>query len=195
MKYEVALVSIAVAHQTETQQAFYAAAMLRQIGGNQRSAPMLSRRKLVALTLVAAAAGLGYVNLGRLMKPEVFTGLVPGVALGGYDAVSYFAEAAPRPGREDLTLLHAGVVWRFASEANRDIFRADPARYAPRYGGYCAYAVAGGGAAGADPRFWRIVDGRLYLNASRRVHEKWERNPAGYIAKADANWPRVLRWG
>jgi len=142
-----------------------------------------------------AAAGLAVERLRPRGKPRYDTSLLPGVALGGYDPVSYFAGAVPQRGLAGLTLEHDGAAWRFSSAENRDQFRARPAAYLPRYGGYCAYAVAGGGTAGADPEVWQIVDGRLYLNASRRVHAKWLRDPAGYIARADANWPGVLGRG
>jgi hypothetical protein len=155
----------------------------------------LTRRRLLALLALPAAAGLAYAALPAGDRPALFTGIVTGVAVGGYDPVAYFTAGVATPGRADITLEHSGAIWRFASPASRDAFRAAPDRFAPRYGGYCAYAVAGGGTSGGDPRYWRIVDGRLYLNASARVHEKWGRDIAGYIAKADANWPAVLKGG
>jgi len=154
---------------------------------------MLSRRALIgtAAIIFAGAAG-AYLWIARASKPRVFTGIVPGVALGGYDPVAYFTDGAAMPGREDLSLLHDGATWHFASDENRKTFRADPSRYAPQYGGYCAYAVAGGGTSGGSPKAWRIVDGRLYLNATSRVQLNWEKDIPGYIRKADANWPKVL---
>lgn len=154
---------------------------------------MPTRRHAAALTLAAAGLVLGLLNYARLMKPAVFTGPVPGVALAGIDPVSYFTDSEPRPGRGDLTHAYSGATWRFVTERSREAFRADPVRFAPQFGGYCAYAVAGGGVAPGDPQFWQIIDGRLYLNASRRVHEKWSKDPTSYIAAGNANWPRVLR--
>ncbi len=154
---------------------------------------MLSRRVLIstaAVTFVGAVAI--YLVIGRESMPPVFTGLVPGVALGGYDTVAYFTDGTPTSGREDVSLLHNGATWRFANEDNRRAFRADPNRYAPQYGGYCAYAVAGGDTSGGHPKSWRIVDGRLYVNATPRVQLKWETAIPAYIKKADANWPKVL---
>ena len=155
---------------------------------------MLPRRALIgtAAIIVSGAAG-AYLWIARASKPRVFTGIVAGVALGGYDAVAYFTDGTPTPGREDLSLLHDGAAWRFTNDDNRRAFRADPSRYAPQYGGYCAYAVAGGGTSGGSPKAWRIVDGRLYLNATPRVQLNWEKDIPGYIRKADANWPQVLR--
>ena len=76
--------------------------------------------------------------------------------------------------------------------ANREQFAKDPARYAPEFGGYCAYAVSRGYTANIDPNAWRIVDGRLYLNYSKRVQKLWEEDVPGNIAKGRQNWPGVL---
>jgi YHS domain-containing protein len=125
-------------------------------------------------------------------QPAIFTGIVKGVAVGGRDAVAYFTQSKPVAGSESITLEHEGAVWRFASEANRDAFKADPAKYAPQYGGYCAYAVARGYTAKGDPEQWSIVGGKLYLNYDAPTKAAWEKDVPGYIARADANWPRVL---
>lgn len=154
---------------------------------------MLTRRQSTALSLAVLGIVVGLFNYASLMKPAVYTGPVPGVALAGIDPVSYFTDGEPRPGRSDMTITHSGATWHFATEQTREVFRADPVRFAPQFGGYCAYAVAGGSIAPGDPRFWQIVDGRLYVNASRRVQEKWAGDPAKYIAAGNGNWPRVLR--
>lgn len=114
-----------------------------------------------------------------------------GVAIRGTDPVAYFRNGRPVAGRADITHAWQGVSWRFATEANRDAFAADPARYAPAYGGFCAWAVAEGYTAPIDPAAWTIVEGRLYLNYSRSIQRRWERDIAGNIARADANWPRL----
>ena len=85
-----------------------------------------------------------------------------------------------------------GAVWRFASAENREAFAANPVQYAPQYGGYCAWAVSQGYTASTDPEAWRIVDGKLYLNYSRSVQQKWEQDIPGNITAGDANWPKVL---
>ena len=121
---------------------------------------MLSRRALfgsVALTAIGAAGA--YLWVGRATKPRVFTGIQAGVALGGYDAVAYFTDGTPTPGREDLSLLHEALLGALPTTTTAKAFRADPGRYAPKFGGYCAYAVAGGGTSGGSPKAWRIVDG------------------------------------
>jgi YHS domain-containing protein len=133
-----------------------------------------------------------YAPQTKAAKPEVFTGIVRGVAVGGYDPVAYFNQGKPVKGSAAVTLKHAGATWRFATEANRDAFKADPDKYAPRYGGYCAWAVSQGYTAKGDPRSWKIVNGRLYLNYNADVQKTWEKSAPKLIRKGDANWPRVL---
>ena len=112
-----------------------------------------------------------------------------GVAVRGTDVVAYVTEGRPVVGRAEFTHAWRGADWRFASAANRDRFATDPERYAPAYGGFCAYAVSEGYTAPIDPAAWKIVDGRLYLNYDRSVQRRWARDIPGRIARADANWP------
>jgi hypothetical protein len=86
-----------------------------------------------------------------------------------------------------------GAKWFFATAANRDLFESDPEKYAPQYGGYCAYAVAMGKTADIDPNAWKIVDGKLYLNYNQEIQVKWLEDVPGYIQKADMNWPGVVK--
>jgi YHS domain-containing protein len=111
------------------------------------------------------------------------------VAIKGYDPVAYFTQKMPVKGSDMYELEWEGAKWRFASMANLDLFRGDPAKYAPRYGGYCAYGVAVGGLYNIKPEAWSIVDGTLYLNKNLRIRETWRKDIPGYIEKADANWP------
>lgn len=157
---------------------------------------LLRRSVLVWWTCLAVVATLAVLILAatavRATEPTVFTGIVKGVALGGYDAVAYFTDGTAVQGRQDLTVEHNGAVWRFATETNRNAFNADPTKYAPQYGGYCAWAVASGYTAKGDPKVWKIVNGKLYLNFNASVQKDWEKDIAGNVKKADANWPRVL---
>jgi hypothetical protein len=132
------------------------------------------------------------VQNAHARQAEVFTGIVKGVAVGGYDPVAYFTEGRAIKGSPAIKLQHAGVEWRFSSETNRSLFEADPMKFAPRYGGYCAWAASRGYTAKGDPKAWSIVDGKLYLNYNREVRETWQKDASGNIAKADANWPKVL---
>jgi YHS domain-containing protein len=147
-------------------------------------------RRLFAALLISVCA-LSYGALAR--SPEIFTGLVDGVAVGGYDPVAYFTEHKPVPGKAGITYSWKGATWRFVNEQNRETFKAAPEKYAPQYGGYCAYAVAKGGTAKGDPAAWRIVGGKLYLNVNASVQKIWEKDIPGYVKAADKNWPEVLK--
>ena len=113
-------------------------------------------------------------------------------AIRGYDPVAYFTQGRPVKGSPVFTHRWNGATWRFASAENRDRFAAAPQTYAPQYGGYCAYGVAGGYAVKIEPDAWSVVDGKLYLNYDRRVQADWQKDVPGYVRKADANWPGVL---
>lgn len=115
-----------------------------------------------------------------------------GVAIEGYDPVAYFTDGRPVEGKKGFETEWNGATWRFASAEHRDLFAADPGKYAPQYGGYCAWAVSQGSTAGIDPEAWKIHDGKLYLNYDRSVQEKWLADMENLIAKGDANWPKLL---
>lgn len=127
----------------------------------------------------------------RAEKPVNTTLL--GVAIKGYDPVSYFTDSKPVKGDSDYSYEWNGAEWRFSSAAHRDLFKADPVKYAPQYGGYCAWAVSRGYTAGIDPDAWKIVNGRLYLNYSLKVQQQWSEDIPGNIAKAEENWPKILK--
>ena len=110
----------------------------------------------------------------------------------GFDSVAYFTESKAIQGRSRFSYEYGGATWHFASAANRDLFAHNPQRYAPQYGGYCAYAVSQGALADGDPRLWKVVNGKLYLNLNKRIQRTWKADITGYITKADNNWPKVL---
>ena len=114
-----------------------------------------------------------------------------GLALQGYDPVAYFTDKQPVRGKAEFTAQHEGATYRFASAANRDAFAAAPAKYAPQYGGYCAFGLASGYKAPIEPDAWTVVDGKLYLNYNRSIRSRWSTDIPGFIRKADANWPTV----
>lgn len=115
-----------------------------------------------------------------------------GLAVQGYDAVAFFTERKPVKGSPAHQLQWNGATWRFASPQALAAFTADPARYAPQFGGYCAWAVSQHYLAPGDPNFWKIVDGKLYLNANARAKQLWEADQTSAIARGHANWPAVL---
>ena len=153
-----------------------------------RSTVSLQRRAVtVALLLLCIVA-----TPTLAAKSKINTTLLGNLAVDGYDPVAYFTEGAPTKGSRKFTLEWQGANWRFASQESLDAFRSEPERYAPAYGGYCAWAVSQGYTAGIDPQAWRIVDGRLFLNYNRKVQKTWEADRANLIEQADRNWPQVL---
>ena len=130
-------------------------------------------------------------RVGHAATPQVYS--ENGIAVDGTDVVAYFTEGRPVSGDPDITYEWNGATWRFASEANRDAFAEDPEAYAPQFGGYCAWAVSEGYTASTVPEAWEIVDGKIYLNYSRRIHRRWSRDIPGHIAAGNANWPDVLQ--
>lgn len=118
--------------------------------------------------------------------------LYAGLGAKGHDVVNYFSEGKPAPGEERYTVEHAGVKWQFTSAEHRDQFKADPARYAPQYGGFCSWGVAQGKLFDVDPvNGWKIVDGKLYLNFNADIQKVFDGDPQGFIAKANGNWPKL----
>ena len=110
-----------------------------------------------------------------------------GIGLKGYDPVAYFA---PTKGCEQYSFAWKGVTYRFASAGNLDKFKADPEKYLPQYGGYCAYAMSLDRIADIDPSRWTIVNGKLYLNNGFVAEKLWSLNKNGNIVSADRNWPQ-----
>lgn len=115
-----------------------------------------------------------------------------GVAIKGYDPVAYFSGNGPVKGTPEFEFVWNGARWKFASAANREAFIQDPKKYAPMYGGYCAYAVSQGKTADIDPEAWTIFEGKLYLNLNKDVQKLWEKEMQTYIRMADKNWPRII---
>lgn len=146
----------------------------------------LTRRTLIAGLAVAPLLA----TTVRAQSSRVYQ--ENGVAIDGTDPVAYFTESTPVAGDPSITHEWMGATWQFSSVENRDSFAQNPSKYAPQYGGFCAYAVSEGYTASTVPEAWKIVDGKLYLNYSRRIQRRWERDIPGYIASADANWPAVL---
>ncbi|HEY6367969.1 MAG TPA: YHS domain-containing (seleno)protein [Candidatus Binatia bacterium] len=116
-----------------------------------------------------------------------------GVAIKGYDPVAYFTDNKPVKGLPVYKAEYGGSVFHFVSQANRDAFAANPAKYAPQYNGFCAFGTAGGYKAAIDPAAFTIVNNKLYLNYNREVRKKWSTDIPGFVAKADKNWPEVAK--
>lgn len=115
------------------------------------------------------------------------------LAAGGYDTVAYHTQNKPVAGSDEFSHTWKGATWRFSSKENLELFVKEPEKYAPQYGGYCAFAVAHRGLSPGDPRHWRIVDGKLYLNLDASVQTKWNKDHLAFIKRGDQNWPNVLK--
>ncbi|MEO1233429.1 MAG: YHS domain-containing (seleno)protein [Myxococcota bacterium] len=116
-----------------------------------------------------------------------------GLALDGYDPVSFLDEKSAKPGRFEFEATYAGAKYRFATKANLKAFQKNPKRYVPQYGGFCAYAASKGRLAPTDIETWSVIDGKLYLNKSPRVARLFKKEgPKNVIARSDAVWPKLL---
>lgn len=115
------------------------------------------------------------------------------LALDGYDAVAYQSDHKAEKGKSDFRTEWHGAKWQFATAGHLQAFKADPERYAPQYGGYCAYAVAKNDLVDIDPEAFTVLDGKLYLNYSKDIQKKWNADRANYIEKADKNWPGLSK--
>lgn len=146
----------------------------------------------LTLVLIAVAVSSLWAASQAIATDPVSTGLFDSVAVKGYDPVAYFEAGTPTKGSKKIAHTWNGAEWRFASTENRDLFVADPEAYAPQFGGYCAWAVSQGYTAGIDPEAWKIVDGKLYLNYSKKVQAKWEADIPGFIRSAEGHWPKLL---
>ena len=115
-----------------------------------------------------------------------------GIAIKGYDSVAFFTERKPTKGSPDFKTEWNGAIWYFSNAAHRDQFVAAPEKYAPQYGGWCAYGASRGYAAKTEPdQAWTIVDNKLYLNWDKEIADKWKEDIPGYLQKSEANWPAI----
>ena len=152
--------------------------------------PPLSRiagkiRSIALATLLGFGAAFAAGSAAQALE-EV--NIRDGYAVHGYDVVAYFTVGQPTKGVDRFTAEYQGATYRFANAAHRDTFTADPAKYAPQYGGYCAFGTAVGRKFDGDPNAWRIVEGKLYLNVNKQVQARWLKDTAGFIRSADRNW-------
>ena len=140
---------------------------------------MITRRNALRLMAAVPAAAV-LATRAQAATPQI------------YAEAGYFTEGRPVAGDPSITLDWNGATWRFASEDSRAQFEANPEAFAPQYGGYCAFAVSQGYTASTVPQAWTIHEDKLYLNFSRSVRRRWERDIPGHIEMANANWPSVL---
>lgn len=150
---------------------------------------MTPSRRAFLIGLAAAPAAFAAVP-AFAAEPPVFQS--NGVAINGYDPVAYFTDGRPVEGSADHTSVYEGATFRFATADSKAMFDADPAAFAPQYGGYCAFAVAKGYTAKTEPDAWSIHNGKLYLNFNKLIRARWAVSKDAFIADGDANWPAVL---
>ena len=116
-----------------------------------------------------------------------------GLALGGYDPVAYFQEGKPVKGKKEFEHEWNGAKWHFSSAANHDLFTANPEKYTPQYGNFCAWGMSQGKFFDGDPEVWKVVDGKLYVNFNKDIEKTWVTDIPGFIKKANDNWPRMQK--
>ena len=121
-------------------------------------------------------------------KEPIETGTFNNKAIYGYDTVGYFTQNKAVKGEDDITSEWRGAVWHFANAENKAAFDAEPEKFAPQYGGHCAYAMSRGKFVGVDEEAFTIHNGKLYLNYSKGVRKDWLEDPDGFIAKADVHY-------
>ncbi len=135
---------------------------------------------LIPVLGFAQATEAEYLNLGK-----------DNLAIKGYDPVSYFVNEEPLEGQQALSYRYNGATYYFASETNLETFKADPAKYEPAYGGWCAYAMGKGYTADINPKTCKIVDGKLLLFYNKlftNTLPKWNKDEATLYPAAEKNW-------
>jgi YHS domain len=149
----------------------------------------MNRRYFISSLMLVGTAPM-FSDIALAAASAIDTGVISGVALGGYDAVSYF-QGGPMAGDPEKVFSWQGAQWYFTSAENLAAFKADPQKYAPQYGGYCAFAVSKGSTAKGDPKVFTIVNGKNFINLSTSVQALWKKDIPGNITAADANWPSL----
>ena len=118
--------------------------------------------------------------------------LEDGIAIQGYDPVAYFTANKAIKGKKEFALYHQGATYYFSSAANKDLFKANPSKYEPQYGGWCAYAMgAKGEKVNVDPETFKIMNGKLYLFYNKFFNntlKDWNKDEKNLCMKADASW-------
>lgn len=148
----------------------------------------MSRRFFFAFSFVFASL----FAVAATAKDPVYTARFSNVAVEGYDPVAYFTDAKPVKGDKAFSTQYKGAEWRFSSAENLALFENDPTKYAPQYGGYCAWAVSQNYTARGNPKNWTIIDEKLYLNYNDEIQARWMKDVPGFIEAGDKNWPDVL---
>ena len=145
----------------------------------------MSLFKQIVLGFVVIFCGSAVISKAHADQPVK-------LAIKGYDVVSYFTDGKPVKGSKAYQFEWSGANWRFASQEHLNLFKAAPKKYAPKFGGHCAWAASQGYVAKADPEAWKIVKGELYLLYNRRMQGKWEIGRANNILQASSHWSSLV---
>lgn len=143
------------------------------------------KNKFIQITILL------FLFIGSVFAQEKAIYEKNGMAINGYDPVAYFTENKAVEGKETFNVVWNETKWLFSSQANLDAFKADPTKYAPQFGGFCAYGVSENHKSPTDPNAWTIVDDKLYLNYNNKVKEMWSKDIPTRIKKANDNWPSL----
>lgn len=154
---------------------------------------LFSAAFMAMVMLVATPASLHAAEpINTLEKGKLFGYNESGIAIRGYDTVAYFTQGKPVEGMDKFSTDWKGATWKFSSQEHLDLFKNEPEKYAPQYGGYCAYGVAQDALVKIEPEFWTVVDEKLYLNYDAGVQKKWEKDIPGFIANANSKFDSLL---
>jgi YHS domain-containing protein len=159
------------------------------------SSNLATSRRYFTIAMLACASLTALAPQAAFAYDEKSTSAInvdsKGVAVNGYDVVSYFTAAQPTQGRAEFQAAHNGAAYWFGSAANRDAFKKSPSRFIPQFGGFCAMGVALDKKLDGEPTTWRIVDDKLYLNVNKDVQKKWLEDVPGNLVKAGQSWPLI----
>jgi YHS domain-containing protein len=155
------------------------------------AAQRIRGHKRLKLSLLITSLALMVIPPSQAIEPT-FTALFSDTAIRGYDTVAYFTEGRPVEGKAKYSSQYNQATWLFSSQDNLELFEEDPEKYAPQYGGYCAYAVSQNKTASIKPELFTIVNGKLYLNYNASINQKWTADKVKFIMLADKHWPKLL---
>lgn len=168
----------------------------RAAGSFSRIITIMRKTRLYLGAILLAFFTLGHAmaaeRINTLEKHGLFSYEPSGIAIRGYDTVAYFTQGKPVKGSDDFTTEWEDATWKFSSQEHLDLFTADPQKYAPQYGGYCAYGVAQESLVKIEPDQWTIHDDKLYLNYNAKLNNEWKKDVSGYISKADTLFESLL---
>jgi YHS domain-containing protein len=147
--------------------------------------------QIIIMKRILLVAGFALFTSIAVLAQKSSVFIADGAAIHGYDVVAYFTNKKAVKGDSLLSYSLNGVNWYFANQANLEAFKSNPEKFAPQYGGYCAYGMSAGHKAPTDPQAWMIVDGKLYFNYNKNVQQIWIKKQGELIQTADKNWPAV----